>query len=327
MIEIPFSNGNTHPLKNRWEELSTKEYLEVLDLIALFFSGKLSLPELRQMVFFLLTGLKPKLHNNKEKADRQAENIYRIAQQITFMLRIDYEAQKSFTRLKKEVREQLSRYLPEELEQTPEVRWAAKAKKQFQADLVFCKNLVPTIGRHRHIMRGYSFEVQDHILMTSLTTAQFIDAQTVAGEIHETGKEPLLNLLVAILYCKGKYDPGQARLQAKTLEQLDLRTKKAIFVNFNAIQAFLYTRTKYALLFSESDPATKAKHNLGLGSAVHSLIKAGYGDVENSNLVKFFELMYTELVTSITSLHKQGIPIDKIADQTGLSINKINQIL
>ncbi|MGV8094510.1 MAG: hypothetical protein AB2L24_21865 [Mangrovibacterium sp.] len=327
MIDVNFSNGNSYTLKNAWEDLNPTEYLTVLDYIVLFMSGKLSIEELRQMVFFLVSGIRPCLHPDKQKAAQQAENVYRIAQMLTFMVRIEYENHKSFSRLKKEIRDKLTRYLPEELDQDPEVRWATKAKKEITPDLVFAKNLIPQIGRRRHILKGYSFEVSDQILVTSLSTSQFIDAQTVAQEIQETGKESLLNLLTAILYCNDQYDSQKAAMTAKTLDWLDLRTKKGVFINFNAIQAFLFTRTKYSLLFNEPAPAKKSKIDLGLGSAAHSLIKSGYGDIENSNLVKFFEVMYSELVSGVITLHRQGLALDKITEASGLSIAKINQII
>lgn len=325
MLTLPFSNGKTHKIKDQWEELSSNEYLNMLDYIFMFMAGKISLMELRQMTFFLLSGIRIRLsHKN---TDKQSENVYRIAQRMVFMLRVEYENKKAFNKLRKETREKLTRYLPHELDQTSDVRWADKAEKQIVPDLVFAANLIPSIGRRRHILPGYKFQLDDNILTTSLTAAQFIDAQTVAVEIQESGSEKLLNMLVAILYCT-KYDPQQAAAVAKQLDWLDLRTKKAIFINFNAIQSYLYTQTKFSLLFSEpSATSKKPKFDLGLNLVAHSLVKTGYTDVDNMNLVKFFEIMFTDMVSGVQALHKQNVALDKIAEQTGLSINKINQIL
>lgn len=331
MIDIPFSNGNTYQLKNSWEELTTEEFKHELSYIAQFMSGDISLSQLRMLTFLLLSGEKIRLHPKQSVSDMQAENILRIAHQMTFMLRVEYENTKSFSKLKKEIREKLERYLPDELEETPEMRWAAKSAKTIIPDIVFAKNLIPVIGRRRHIFNGYTFDMEDNILTTSLTTSQFINAQLVALEIQETGKESLLNLLVAILYSgKSKhYSTLEAGQVAKTLGWLDMETKNAIFINFNAIQTFLTTRTKYSILFNAPDPenAIKPKHTLGLGTVAHSLMKSGYTDIDNSNLVKFFEIMYSDLVNNVVSLHKQGNGIDKISELTGLSISKINQII
>ena len=328
MIYIPFSNGKTYRLKNRWEELSPEEFKLVLSYIARFLNGEITLSMFRMTVFMLVSGEKFRLHPDPEKSDHQIENMMRIAHQMRFMLRVEYENDKAFQKLRKDLRESLSRYLPEELPETPEMRWAARANKNIRPDLVFAKNLIPTIGRRRHKLSGYTFDLDDRVLITSLTTQQFIDAQMVASEIQETGNESLLNLLVAILYPGKYYSSLQAGQTAKTLGWLDMETKQAIFINFNAIQNFLTTRTKYAILFNEpSKTNTPEKHQLGLGSVAYSLIKSGYGNIEESNLVKFFEILYSDMVSNVQSLHRQGNSIDKISEITGISLTKITQIL
>ncbi|MBK5203585.1 MAG: hypothetical protein JJE45_07700 [Prolixibacteraceae bacterium] len=114
----------------------------------------------------------------------------------------------------------------------------------------------------------------------------------------------------------------------KSLEELLKLEDPELEKIFNDIQSFLSTKTKYSILFSEPDPTKKKpKIDLGLGSVALSLIKSGYSNVEESNLVHFFEIMYSELIQNVTTLHAQGIPIDKISEQTGLSLKKINQIL
>ena len=328
MVELPFSNGNSYKLKNTWEELTSDEFKKVLQYVVQHQNEEITLHQLRLQVFFLLSGLSPRLHRNPDKADLQAENITRMAHQMNFMIRVDYENSIAFSNLSKASRALLQHYLPSELDQTPEVRWADRAEKTIRPDLVFARNLIPTIGRSRHQLNGYSFEVQDKILMTSLTTSQFIDAQTICAEIEQSGCESLLNLLVAILYCN-PYDPMKSVMEREQFNWLDMETKKAIYLNFNAIQSYLCTCTKYAILFNHPtiQPSNHPKHNLGLGSIAYSLMKSGYGDIENSNLVKFFEIMYSDLVTNVMSLHKQGHPIDKIAELSGLTISKINQIL
>lgn len=330
MIEIPFSNGNTYLLKNRWDELTPDQYKSILSYIAQLMSGDITVQQLRIKTFFLLSGQKPHAYRDRNKSDQQAENVYRIAFQMNFMLRVEYENSKALTKLKKDTRDILTRYLPEELSETPEVRWASKVPKTIKPDLVFAKNLIPYIGRRLTHYKGYTFDVADNIMITSLTTSQFISAQTVALEIQQTGRESLLNLLVAILYCYTN-DPIELALNREKLNWLALETKKAIFINFNAIQTYITTRTKYSILFNDSASASSAtentKHNMGLGSVAHSLIKAGYGDIDNSNLVKFLEIMYSDLVNNVVGLHKQGNNIDKISEMTGLSLSKINQIL
>ncbi|MBV5334365.1 MAG: hypothetical protein JZU49_00985 [Sulfuricurvum sp.] len=332
MIELPFSNGKTHQIKNSWDELSPEQYMDVIDAIAMLLSQSITILQFRVKLFEILSGVKVLIDKKSFKSDLPAENIYRITRYLTFPIRIEYENAKSFSSLKKDIREKLLRFLPEELDSTPEVRWAEKNKKAITPDLAFPCNLIPQVGRRRHVYKGYSFNLTDGILQTSLTTAQFIDAQTVSKGIQEAGSETLLNLLTAILYSGNSYSALQAGATARSFDSIPIRVKKAIFINFNAIQEYLYTRTKYAILFNAPSPERaavegKPKHNLGLGVAVHSLIKSGYADIENSNLLKFFDIMYSDLISNVTSLHKQGKTVDEISELTGITLSKINQII
>jgi len=303
--------------------------MDVIDAITLLLSQNMSILHFRVRLFEIVSDIKVLIDKKNSKSDLPAENVYRITRLLTFPIRISYKNAKSFSSLKKDIREKLLRFLPEELDDTPEVRWAAKNKKTIVPDLAFPCNLIPQVGRRRHVHKGYTFSLSDGILQTSLTTAQFIDAQTVSKGIQESGSETLLNLLTAILYSGNSYSALQAGALAKSFESIPMRVKKAIFINFNAIQEYLYTQTKYAILFNTpSQPEAPApKHQLGLTVAVHSLIKSGYGDIENSNLLKFFDIMYSDLIGNVTGLHKQGKTVDEISELTGLTLSKINQII
>lgn len=328
MLKLTF-NKNKYEVADKWSELSKQQFLQLLDLITDFFTGKFSVFEFRIMTVLIVTGLKPRRIRKTEKEMLRSENIYRISKNLPFPLRIEYKNNKSIDRMKTTMREQLSRFLPEELDQTlPEVRWATKAKKQIVPDFVFAANLIPQFKCRRKTLTGYKFNLDGRILTASLTAAQYIEAQTAYNQYVEYGEKNMLQLLVAILYCPGKYSGETAMALSKTLHNVDHKLLDAIFINFQAIQHFLTTRTKYNLLFSAKNSKRKAGSSQpGLESVVFSLIKSGVQNAEEMNLIKFFELMYNDIVSNVTQLHQQNIPVDKIAEQTGLPISKINQIL
>lgn len=328
MLKLSFNN-NKYEVANKWEELSQKQFLQILELLTDYLGGKFSLFQFRIVTVLIVLGLKPRRIRKTEQEQLQSENVYRISQHLPFILRIEYSANKSFAGLKKEVREKLNYLLPEELDQTlPEVRWALKAKKQIVPNFVFAANLVPEIKLRRRKLLGYTFKLDGKILTTSLTAAQYIEAQTAYNEYIDSGDTNMLNLLVGILYCPGEYTSEKAIETSKTLHKLTHETANAVFINFQAIQQFLTSRTKYNLLFSAKSTRSKSKAaQPGLEAVVFSLIKSGVHNPEEMNLVKFFELMYNDLISNIQALHKQEIPLDKIAEQTGLTIAKINQIL
>lgn len=331
MIDLHF-NENTYQIPGSWEELTPNQYLEIIPYLMQVMNTEISVQQCRVLAALVLMGLKPRRFRSKMHETYFNENTYRISLELSFLFRIEYENNKAFSKLNKEIREKLYRYIPSELDESiPEVRWASKQKFQVIPDLVFAKNLMPTIGRGRHQLKGYVFELDGKLLSSSLTFIQFVDAQFLSGQYLENGNESTLRKLVTTLYCPGKYNQDQA--QNVQLSKVDFPQMMAILFNFNAVQAFLYTRTKYRLLFDDSDapqPETgkrKKQSGSGLIGMGYQLTKLGYADVENKSVIRAFDQMYNEVVTNVQILHQQEIPLDKISEATGLSIRKINQIL
>jgi hypothetical protein len=326
MLQIKLS-GNPYEIPNKWEELTQAQFIKVLDALADFNRGEKTLNELRQLTFLICSGLSPRIYGSNRKNEQKAENIIMIGHHMTFMLRFGYEKQKTFARLKKADKELLFRYHPFELEDSQAVRWAKRNKFTPVADMVFCKNMVPHIGRRRHKINGYQFNLTNGIFTSTLTASQFIDAQTVAARYIETADPALLNMLVAILYPKRDYTSITAVKESEQLTWLDFEIKKAIFLNFQGIQEFLFTRTKYNLVFNPDKSSKTPTHKIGFEAVAYSLTRAGFGNVDEMNIVKFLDVLYTELVSTVQGLHQQKIPIDEISKRTNLTLARINEII
>lgn len=328
MLKLKF-NKNKYEVPDKWEELSQKQFMEILEAIADLFAGKHTLFEFRILTVLIVMGIKPRRIRSVERQNLMSENIYRISAHLPFPLRVEYAAGKTIDRLKKDLRTQLSHFLPDELDPTiPEVRWAQKAKKQVVPNFIFSANLVPEIRLRRKKLRGYKFNLDGKILTTTLSAQQYIEAQTAYNEYADSADRNMLLLLAGILYFPAPYNGETALQNSKLLAKLEPEILDAVFINFQGIQQFITQRTKYSLLFSGRK--TKRKGSAmqpGLEAVVFSLIKSGVNAPEEMNLVKFLELMYNDLVSSITSLHNQEVPLDKIAEQTGLTIAKITQVL
>jgi hypothetical protein len=331
MIELHF-NKNTYPMHNLWEELTADEFSKITPWIVQVLNGDITVQQCRVMAAFALTGMSPRRFRIDKENDQFTENIYRISQAVDFLFRIEYENQKAFTRLNKDVKAKLYRYLPEELDenQMPEVKWAKKQKYNVVPDLVFAKNLLPKIGKRSSKLNGYTFELNGKLLECSLSFIQLVDAQNLSAEYFSSSNDKILNRFIQTLYYPGDYDPK--KVHTIQLPTLDALTKQAILFNFNAIQAFLYTRTKYRLLFDDSDTpkGTKKRRkgsSMGLMGMGYSLMKTGYQNVKEGPALEVFEIMYNELITTVTQLFNDGIAIDKISEGTKLSLRKINKIL
>jgi len=329
MIDLHF-NDNTYQIPGTWEEMSSDQFLQIIPYLLQVMNGEISVQQCRVLVALVLMGLKPRRFRKHFQESYFNENTYRISLELSFLFRIEYDNKKAFSKLNKTIREKLYRYLPIELdEKEPAVRWAAKQKFNVIPDLVFAQNLIPSIGRGRHKLQGYIFELDGKLLSSSLTFIQFVDAQFLSNQYLESGKETTLKKLVSTLYCQGKYN--QDSVQNVQLSRVNLPQMMAILFNFNAVQAFLYTRTKYRLLFHDSEQPETGKKKKQSGSGLigmgYSLTKMGYADVENHSVIKAFDQMYNEIIANVQTLHKQEIPLDKISEATGLPIRKINQIL
>lgn len=327
MLKLTFNN-NTYEVPNAWEECSQQQFIDILDAVSDLFSGKLSLFQFRVMMALIVTGLKPRRFRKTEQEMLMSENIYRIGEHITFPLRVEYKKASLISKMPDELREKLYRFLPSELDQRNTlVRAAEKMEKSMVPDFVFAANLVQNIKVKRKFIKGYSFMLSHNILTTSLTASQFTEAQTVYTQYMKTGSADMLRLLAAILYFPGKYNGEQVAVFSESLAWITENMLNAILINFQAVQLFITERTKFSLLF-QSGKAKKSGANInGLETVIFSLIKSGVSNAEDMNLVKFLELMYSDLVSMVSNLHKQETPIEKIAEQTGLSISKIKQIL
>ena len=106
-----------------------------------------------------------------------------------------------------------------------------------------------------------------------------------------------------------------------------MEIKQAILMNYMAIHIFLSQKTKYAILFSGTGTDKKGKITLGFHDSIYSLIKAGYGDVEKMNLVKFLDLMLKELKDSVKVLHDNEMSLQDIAAKSKLTVQQVKSLI
>lgn len=318
---------NSHNIHDSWEELNQEQFTYLVSLMLQHNTGAIDADNLRTLLACHLLGLSDRFVRRATKKDVFNENIYRIANQLRFMFIYEYQNQKSFKRIPKETRNALLRYHPDELGDSTHVRWARKAKRTMRPDMVFAKQLVPVIRKRRMKLTGYTFNLDSNVLTTSLTAEQFADALTLYNQFINNGDEQLANKLLGVLYCEN-YDTQKAIDIANNVAWVPMATKYAVVYNFMAIQTFLFTQTKYKVLFNTTGDKP-SKNKQGFSACIYTMVRKQYGDLEtvgSTNLVKFLEAMYNDLVSTIEGLKASGMELTKIAEQTGLSINTINSI-
>jgi hypothetical protein len=310
---------------NEWEELNPEQYLMLVRLLLEFMNGKLSPQEVRIAYFLNIAKINPRMILKRNR-ERFHENIYRITRTLNFMFKYQYP-EGSLSEVSPELQAQLEKILPSDLPETPEIRYVKKLKRITHPDFVFSKNLVPEIKVNGKKYKGYIFELKGEIFHTTLTAEQYVNANLLYGKYIELRDIVYLDMMAATLYCPDRNDCIEF---AKTLEKTDIATKQAVFICFQAIQTFLATRTKYAILWNRKPTKENNKFSLGLSDSIYSLSSAGYGslnEVEKMDIISFFDLMLKNIIDSVKTLKDMGLKKSEIVEKTGLSFSQLNKII
>jgi hypothetical protein len=330
-------NNKQYSVRNEWTEIQGDDALYIINLLHRFQEEKKNakneedlfhlMTEVRTLAFLQLSGLKPRRMRNTEQEQFFNENTYRISRELTFLFNIEYKDKAKFNRLSKVDRDLLQHHLPIDLPETQGVKLAKRLKKSVEPNLVFATNLLPEIKiRRRKALKGYSMEVTKGMLTTSLTAGRFIEASEILQQIKLSGNTDQYPLLAAILYSPDPYRSQEAVELTRTLKLTQLQYE-LILLNFNAVIDYIIRHTKYSILFNSTPAKKSKKHSTGLAGVAYSLTKAGYKDVENQNLLKFFDIQYSELIESVHALSKRDLKPGEISEKTGLSLRIINDIL
>ncbi|MDA3824132.1 MAG: hypothetical protein PF450_16180 [Bacteroidales bacterium] len=310
---------------NKWEELSPEQYIYLTGLLRSYQLGLLTAEDVRIMYFLKVAGLMPRRFRKAEKEALFSENVYRAAVQLNFFFKYVYTDQKAFGKLDSDLRQRLTKNDPNDLPDEPSIRAARKMKRYIEVNAVFAHNLIPSLPKTN--LKGYRFEVKKEFLDTSFTAAQYVDAYSVFEVWSKKNDEESLNLMCAILYQDENYSSERAHKLVPNVCHVSYQVKFAVMLNFMAIHLFLAHNTKYNILFGGSGSDKTGKISLGFHDSIYSLIKAGYGKVEDMNLNKFLDLMLKELIDGVKALHGMDTSLPDIASKTKLTVNQVKSLI
>lgn len=318
-----FLGDQQHTIKDRWEELDAVEFIYLFKLLEQYNRGELSVGDLRTKMVLKLLNLERVRVKSYMQESRFEENVYHLQSQLTFIFRIVYD-DKRFNGLSAALKRELERHEPYEMSDIPEERLAARFKRHYEVDSVFCRNLISQLKG----VPGYSITNQGGILTTSLTAARFCDAVTISDSFIKRNDLRLLDTLVSILYFEGAYEPTEAHKRACFFNDLPRHVKQAVFFNFQAVLSFLYNRTKYRVLFSKSGKPAGV-YSSGLSGSLITMGKE-YGGVQavgNAGLIDFLEMMVDSLVNYVRELKAMDKSVVEIAEKTKLDVQTVNEML
>ena len=103
----------------------------------------------------------------------------------------------------------------------------------------------------------------------------------------------------------------------------------AIAFNFQAFVNYLFTKTEFKLL-TEAKNTKVSAISTGALESLYNLSSDGLGDVdtiERMNILQYLTILRKKLIDTVRSLHSAKMEKVDIANETGLPIHLINDIL
>lgn len=324
MITLYFGE-KPYKFPNKWDELTTEQYLALIPLIMRMWSGEISMCQLRVLWFKKIAGLEG-IRVPVSKREQFLDNVYTASRQFNFFFKLDYGDK--IEHLSADTKKLIRKIPADEINSaTGEMRYASKLEYTYQLDAVWAKNLIPSIKLKDSVLNGWSASTEGGALVTSLTSIQYTQGYDILSLISYGGGNSAIALLVALLYGADTSD----RSVMDEIERLPEDILQGVVLNFQAFVSFIFSKTQFSILWS-TEPGTYAKKevSLAMSDTLYSLCKNGYGNydqVEKMPLVTYLSIMRAELINNIRSMSASKTSIDKISEYTKLSISQIEQIL
>ena len=169
----------TATIPDRWEQLTTDQFLHLAADLMRLAAGQVSVGELRLRLLCHVMGWRP----HRMKDPDTLANAIALSERITFPLRITYpqEADQYILPLPRQQREQVRRIDPFRL-RLPVAEKLRQMDYRYTIDLMFCKQFLPVLKTRRHEYPGYVISTAYDTLTLSLTAMQYIEAMMIARE-------------------------------------------------------------------------------------------------------------------------------------------------
>ncbi|MDD7461563.1 MAG: hypothetical protein PUK67_03685 [Prevotellaceae bacterium] len=310
-----------HTIPNRWDGITSGQYLNLVSDFLLMAAGKISVGEVRINHLCNVMGWTKRRFRTEE----QIACLVAISEKLTFMFKINYpDNNMVLDGLSADVYERCQRIDPYRLD-IPLARLLRRMEYRYVVDLCFCKQLVPEISVNGETYQGYSIDTGYGVLTCSLTALQYIEAR----ELIERGDESL-PLMAAILYYPGKeYNSEHAHALAPKFAELPPHVLTAVSFNFQAFNNYLFTCTSFSLL-SKFQPRKASIITTDAADALYDLSKEGLGDsrqIEQMNILTYLKVLRKRTIDAVKELKGIGWDKVKISNEVGLPIHIIDDIL
>lgn len=319
-IELSYNNTIYH-IPNRWDAMTSKQYIRLISDLMRMTEGRLSAGEVRINYLCDLMSW----NKRKFKSEEQIANLIAISEQLTFLFQINYPDNNAILDGLDDKTYQLCRRVDPYRLHHPLARVLRKQDYQYVVDLCFCTQLIPLLHVGNRNYQAYRIDTDYGMLTCSLTALQYIEAR----ELIEQG-DASLPLLAAILYYPHKvYDSEHAHALAKEFEVLPIEVLTAISFNFQAFHNYLFNKTSFSLL-SKFIPRPGRPITTDASDALYDLSKEGLGDtrqIEQMNVLTYLKILRKKTIDAVHDMKGFGWDKLKISEEVGLPISVIDKIL
>lgn len=281
-------------LPSCWEDLSPKQYIYTIRKLLELMAHQCTLTDFRIALLLKYTHYRPTIRFRPAKPETKAtitENLVRLAELITFPLRDG----KNGTELNNQLR----------------------------------RNPIPELRIGRKTFKGKQFDI-GIVLRTDIRAREFADAFDSVRAFAETQSEECLNTLCAILY--PAFPDHTRNLNSdhhRNFTRLNYAVRYGIMIWFTGIVQYFTEHPVYKILFAGNTDEETTRISLGMGETIMHLSLVGFGsktEMENINLVDYFDLQIKSLKKIIADARAQGAKTTDIASHTHLSHNLIEQL-
>lgn len=282
-----------YSVPNRYELLSSEQYLYIMELLARWSAGELSPIELQALYVCHCLGLKAK------RIDAEGmPNLYQIASAIDFILEYDAESDS---------------YKP--------------------SQPLFAKQLLPALELDGTIYQGYAVNTAGGMLSIGLSSLAFIDALDLLPLTDRTARLRLALTLYNKEYNPAQIHELSAKLADRITPADELALEGVAFNFAALAGFLFRLPHYEILVPQGGDKAkaeAPSQYRLGLSASLYRLCSEGLGsktEIEQMPVLDFLEQLRMATIQGVRRLNDMGQKLPDIAEATGLSIAQINRII
>ena len=204
MITINRNKKNKKPvdIPDKWNELNSVQYLDVIKLLYEIFNGSDFDPEnFRLKLLQKISGNKVLrfkfMKRTKIEKENRTTNFFILSDMFRFPIKYAYDNEEAYFKFPEKLRLKLVKYLPNEIYDHEFLEFLNNSqdlKPRVVFDLDFNRNLLPEFRYGAETYVGPSFNIDEHgVVQSDLIAEEYIDAFSYYNIFLKTNDEKFLS--------------------------------------------------------------------------------------------------------------------------------------